>query len=173
MIELWYNPVELAERFVSLNPQIDFGKPLYSTPSGLKASRRWRKRNRDKVKLYHKMSKARRRAKVREARGSFNGSDWLERLALFNYRCVYCGSKRRKLTVDHWIPLSRGGTNSKGNIVPACSPCNSHKHNINGNEFKFKGAIQMAFAMQAQRMLNSPPELTKQVISSKQAHKAT
>ena len=34
-------------------------------------------------------------------------------------RCYYCG-KRRKLTLDHVIPLSKGGLHVKENIVPAC-----------------------------------------------------
>jgi 5-methylcytosine-specific restriction endonuclease McrA len=43
--------------------------------------------------------------------------------------CYYCHRKvgRSKLTVDHVLPLSRGGKSRKGNIVPACKECNSKK----------------------------------------------
>jgi len=43
--------------------------------------------------------------------------------------CYYCRRKvgRRNLTMDHVVPLSRGGKSKKGNIVPACKECNSKK----------------------------------------------
>lgn len=41
--------------------------------------------------------------------------------------CVYCGATE-DLTVDHVLPLSRGGTNDLGNLVTACRPCNSSKN---------------------------------------------
>jgi 5-methylcytosine-specific restriction endonuclease McrA len=44
-------------------------------------------------------------------------------------RCRYCGvrKKLRRLTVDHVVPRSRGGTNSLTNLVLACEPCNRAK----------------------------------------------
>jgi 5-methylcytosine-specific restriction endonuclease McrA len=42
-----------------------------------------------------------------------------------NTLCVYCSNLAT--TVDHVIPLSRGGTNFEGNLVPACRSCNSSK----------------------------------------------
>jgi 5-methylcytosine-specific restriction enzyme A len=43
--------------------------------------------------------------------------------------CHYCGRKvgRENLTMDHLVPLIRGGRSTKGNIVPACKECNSRK----------------------------------------------
>jgi len=43
--------------------------------------------------------------------------------------CYYCRRKvgRRNLTMDHVVPLSRGGKSKKGNIVPACKECNTKK----------------------------------------------
>ena len=40
--------------------------------------------------------------------------------------CLYCGSKR-KLTIDHIIPQSRGGQHRWDNVVIACEPCNQFK----------------------------------------------
>ncbi|MFH2112719.1 MAG: HNH endonuclease, partial [Candidatus Bathyarchaeota archaeon] len=40
--------------------------------------------------------------------------------------CIYCGS-REKLTVDHMIPLSRGGLDHPDNAVMVCGQCNSSK----------------------------------------------
>lgn len=43
--------------------------------------------------------------------------------------CHYCGRKvaPRELTMDHVVPLSRGGKSKKGNAVPACKECNNRK----------------------------------------------
>lgn len=43
--------------------------------------------------------------------------------------CVYCGSDDR-LTLDHIVPISKGGNNSRQNIVLACVHCNSQKRDI-------------------------------------------
>ncbi|MBN2060959.1 MAG: HNH endonuclease [Deltaproteobacteria bacterium] len=44
-------------------------------------------------------------------------------------RCYYCNMKvgRDNLTMDHIVPISRGGKSRKGNIVPACKECNNKK----------------------------------------------
>jgi len=44
-------------------------------------------------------------------------------------RCYYCGRefKPSELTMDHIVPLIRGGRSTKGNTVPACKDCNSKK----------------------------------------------
>ncbi len=43
--------------------------------------------------------------------------------------CYYCGAKvgSKNLTMDHIIPLSRGGKSTRENIVPACKECNNKK----------------------------------------------
>jgi 5-methylcytosine-specific restriction enzyme A len=43
--------------------------------------------------------------------------------------CHYCGKRFRpaQLTMDHIVPLARGGTSTKGNIVAACHACNKKK----------------------------------------------
>ncbi len=43
--------------------------------------------------------------------------------------CHYCKNKflPKELTMDHIVPLSRGGRSVKGNIVPCCKNCNNDK----------------------------------------------
>lgn len=43
--------------------------------------------------------------------------------------CYYCGRKflPSELTMDHKIPVSRGGRSQKINLVPACKECNNKK----------------------------------------------
>jgi 5-methylcytosine-specific restriction endonuclease McrA len=53
----------------------------------------------------------------------------LEVFARDAYRCVYCGLvyDTEALTVDHVQPKVRGGDDSSGNVVTACSACNTRK----------------------------------------------
>lgn len=43
--------------------------------------------------------------------------------------CHYCGRKvgAEALTLDHVVPVARGGCSTKGNVVPACAACNQEK----------------------------------------------
>ena len=43
-----------------------------------------------------------------------------------NYTCQYCGSKK-ELTIDHVIPVSKGGKSNFENCVTACKHCNTKK----------------------------------------------
>src|SRR3990167_47943 len=54
-------------------------------------------------------------------------AQWLIMLKANRYRCFYCRHKA-KLTIDHVIPLSKGGQHTMENVVPACLSCNSKKH---------------------------------------------
>jgi len=66
----------------------------------------------------------RERAKARELRQS---PWWKRRIA--TGRCHYCNKQvpPRELTMDHLVPLIRGGRSTKGNLVPACKDCNNRK----------------------------------------------
>ena len=54
---------------------------------------------------------------------------------LYASPCLYCGSTER-ITADHVIPISKSGTHSIGNLVPACLSCNSSKHDHFITEWK-------------------------------------
>ena len=43
--------------------------------------------------------------------------------------CHYCGRRvgADSLTLDHVVPVARGGTTTKGNVVPACAACTKTK----------------------------------------------
>ena len=56
----------------------------------------------------------------------------ISRRALFardGWRCVYCGTTAGRLTLDHVVPRSRGGTSEWENVVTSCAPCNLKKGN--------------------------------------------
>jgi len=47
--------------------------------------------------------------------------------------CHHCGETfpPKELTMDHLVPVIRGGKSTKGNLVPSCKPCNSaRKHRL-------------------------------------------
>ena len=44
-------------------------------------------------------------------------------------RCQYCGGSHREMTLDHVIPVSRGGRDDWDNVVVACGQCNRAKGN--------------------------------------------
>lgn len=48
---------------------------------------------------------------------------------LYGGKCAYCGETADPITLDHVIPVSRGGKSSYDNLVIACSKCNSRKDN--------------------------------------------
>ena len=62
--------------------------------------------------------------KARELR---NSSWWKRKIS--SGLCYYCGAKcgPGELTMDHKIPVSRGGRSEKENLVPACKECNNKK----------------------------------------------
>ena len=74
---------------------------------------------------------ARERARARELRAS---PWWKNQLA--TGICHYCGKHfpPSELTMDHVIPVARGGKSDKGNVVPACHACNRDKKYLTPGE---------------------------------------
>ena len=68
------------------------------------------------------------RRKERQKARRLRHSQWWKNI-IGRGLCHYCGEKfpPKELTMDHIVPLARGGTSTKGNIVPACSACNADK----------------------------------------------
>ena len=70
------------------------------------------------------------------ARNPNQGMNWIrqtKRLAIYmrdGLACAYCGESVEagaKLTLDHLVPNSKGGSNSETNLVTACHRCNSSR----------------------------------------------
>lgn len=91
---------------------------------------------RERIKRYYKEHPERwqvagqvRRSRKHAAGGSFSAKEWQALKAKNDYRCLCCGMAEPiiKLTVDHVVPLCKGGRNSIDNIQPLCFPCNLKK----------------------------------------------
>lgn len=70
--------------------------------------------------------------------GKYQGMNWItqvKRLAIYlrdGMACAYCGDSVEngtKLSLDHILPHSKGGTNHETNLVTCCSKCNSSRGN--------------------------------------------
>lgn len=94
-----------------------------------KAQRESRGRHVAKLRPKWVVYSARRRALLRNAQGNFSIDEWLGMIAYYDYTCLRCRKHEPniKLTIDHIIPLSKGGAHSSDNIQPLCSSCNSRK----------------------------------------------
>lgn len=85
--------------------------------------REYKKRNPERF-AYHE---AIRRARKKQAVGSFTLEEWLAVCRYYRGMCLCCKRTDRPLTIDHIVPLSRGGSNYISNIQPLCKECNSVK----------------------------------------------
>lgn len=62
----------------------------------------------------------------------FSLEQWEFAIKYFNNKCVYCGCEfadNNKPQYEHFIPISKNGTFTANNILPACKSCNSSKGN--------------------------------------------
>lgn len=67
-----------------------------------------------------------------KAKSRARGRWWSTLVDMCGHHCPYCGvrmegKRMSRLTVDHFVPLNRGGTNRLENLMPACSRCNTDK----------------------------------------------
>jgi 5-methylcytosine-specific restriction endonuclease McrA len=97
--------------------------------------RDYQRRNPEKVRAWEMNARARRYDRGWEHRGHHGVT--VEELRgireVFGDLCVYCGEQAT--TLDHVIPLARGGPHEVSNLVPACSDCNLRKHNKTPEEW--------------------------------------
>ena len=85
--------------------------------------RNWRKNNKEKIRHYAQN----RRARIAGNGGDLTVEEWNEILDFYGHKCLCCGRDDVKLTIDHVVPIFRGGTHTADNIQPLCGPCNSRK----------------------------------------------
>lgn len=95
----------------------------------------WRLANPEKVRANH----GNRWARTQAAEGSFSGDDILNLMAKQTARCAspYCAIDISvEYSVDHNIPLCRGGSNWPSNLQLLCTSCNSSKRNRTMEEWQ-------------------------------------
>jgi len=87
---------------------------------------KWKTENKDLVNA----STHKRRNTIKGAGHHWTAAEWQALKARYGHTCLLCGRKEPDidLTVDHVVPVSRGGGNTIDNIQPLCKGCNSRKH---------------------------------------------
>jgi len=85
----------------------------------------WRKNNPDR----NAQKSLRRYSLKKKLRSDFTFDEWEECKTFFDYKCAYCGQETKEYVQEHFIPVSKQGGYTKGNIVFSCKTCNLSKTN--------------------------------------------
>lgn len=87
--------------------------------------RKWRLVNKEKFLFYKKQREIKKRTN-----GFHSLEDWENLKFTYGNMCLCCKQTEPKirLTEDHIVPISRGGSNNIENIQPLCVSCNSRKY---------------------------------------------
>ena len=70
----------------------------------------------------------RHRAAKTAAGGSYTPAEWRSLVEHYGNKCLCCGRTDVALTVDHVVPVSKGGSSNIDNLQPLCLACNSSKN---------------------------------------------
>jgi len=91
----------------------------------IEKNRIWKEKNPEKVKWLNRLQQHKRRCA-----GKIDREAWIKKVKILGEKCLMCGVNQNtaKLTIDHIIPISKGGTNEITNLQPLCSFCNRRKH---------------------------------------------
>jgi 5-methylcytosine-specific restriction endonuclease McrA len=81
----------------------------------------------ERWRFYKRQKNHQRRAQVAAAGEMYTQAEWDRLCAYYDHRCLCCGN-RRPLTVDHVVPVTKGGSNLIQNLQPLCRSCNSKKN---------------------------------------------
>lgn len=65
---------------------------------------------------------------------AYSVEEWHRVMHHFNGSCAYCGKpqkrgRKNRLSRDHVVPITKGGTTEDRNIIPCCGTCNRSKNN--------------------------------------------
>lgn len=74
----------------------------------------------------HVLAEQRRRARKAANGGELSLAEWRQVLEAHGHRCAACGCDG-KMTLDHVVPLAKGGRHEVANVQPLCRSCNSGK----------------------------------------------
>ena len=97
----------------------------------LEWQRNWFKRKRIENPERFRQFVRNRKSRIKAGKGKITLLQWEKVKKKQNYICLYCRKKEPeiKLTIDHIIPITKGGKHSIENIQALCSSCNSKKNN--------------------------------------------
>lgn len=114
--------------------------------------RRWYKANPEKITMLFRERVLRRRTLLYNAKGEYSPEQAKMLLVAQGNACAYCG-KKSDFSLDHKVPLFRGGTNDISNLQWLCRSHNSRKNTRTDEEYRKIASIPSA------TMWDAPPYL--------------
>lgn len=99
-------------------------------------SRKWYRANKERALIHTH----RRRARLVANGGTYTVREWRAMVSWFGDCCLCCGASER-LTIDHVLPVARGGSNDIANLQPLCRPCNASKK---ARHIDYRDPVQLA-----------------------------
>lgn len=123
--------ISIGQLRIGNKPPTQIGETHWAWKGGVSKDpehqkKRWRDyqaKNYDKV-LVKNTARHSRKCK---ADGSYTLEEWVDLKERCKNSCLSCSRTDTELTVDHIVPLSKGGSNYITNIQPLCKSCNSKK----------------------------------------------
>ena len=141
--------VEKEESSFSKNRNKEDGLHIWCKDCANASTKKWRKQNTKHIRMYYLLNKEQitksnknwiknnrhkkvleeqsRRAKKAYSNGKITEKEWLDLLERYDYHCLCCGRNDVKLTMDHILPLNKGGLHVIENVQPLCVHCNCVK----------------------------------------------
>lgn len=113
-----------------------------------------------------------------ERNENWQGMNWIrqeKRLAIYmrdGLACVYCEAALEdgtQLTLDHIVPVSKGGSNAHRNLVTACHPCNTRRGNRDVEVFAEAVAMYINHGVTADDIITRVNELVARPLNVKEA----
>ncbi len=90
-----------------------------SDPSFVQKRKSWERNGNHKRRI--------RMYRATQSTEKLTAEQWEAILDKYGRKCLACGRTDVKLTLDHIVPISKGGKHTADNAQPLCRPCNTHK----------------------------------------------
>lgn len=85
----------------------------------------WRQNNPDARKVLEHKRRVLKLSSIPYGYRSLTKEEWQDQVVLFDGKCGYC--LRPASTMEHILPISKGGSHTIDNVIPCCAECNSKK----------------------------------------------